>query len=227
MNLAMKSIIAWFILIAIACPTVGFADETGVVKNWLALQSDIKSLTADFKQERRTREGSRPIVTEGKFAYSAPGSFRWQMGDPAVTLAVQETGGDLVVVNVRRKRAKVYPLELLKSEEAAMGFSFIEAGFPKTQEEFEKNFTIKGVETRDGLHHVTVGINDRRTSMGLRKMVFYLAENTYELRGFYLRFRTSGSITTTFSGVKKNGEIPDSTFKLDLGGYETTTHKAK
>lgn len=201
------------------------ADE--VVERWLAGQAEIRSLTADFTQERRLREGKRPIVSEGKFAFAAPGSFRWQMGDPAVTIAVQKRDGDLVVANVKRKRATVFPQEVLEQEEEAMGFSFIEAGFPKTLAEFEKNFSVQEVESRDGIYHVTVAINDRRTSIGLRKMVFYIAEGSYELRGFYLRFRDSSSITMRFKGVRKNPRIPEGAFSMDLAGYETTTQGVK
>jgi outer membrane lipoprotein-sorting protein len=149
------------------------------------------------------------------------------MGKPAVTLAVQKKDGDLVVANVRRKKAKVYPLKALEQEQAAMGFSFIEAGFPKSLAEFEKNFSVKEVETVDGIHRVTVTINDRRTSVGLRKMVFFIAADSHDLRGFYLRFRDSSSITTRFTGVKKNPGIPQDEFKLDLSSYETTVHGEK
>lgn len=208
-------------------PSVVSADDSAVVQKWLAKQTTITSLTADVTQERRLREGRRPIVTEGSFAYAAPGSFRWQMGDPAVTLAVQRAEAELIVANVKRKRATVYPLEVLKQEEAAMGFSFIEAGFPKTLGEFEKNFTVKEVETKDRVHHVTVTMNDRRTSIGLRKMVFYIAEGSYDLLGFYLRFRDSSSITMRFTGVKENPGVPESMFKLDLAGYETKVQGAR
>jgi len=203
------------------------AGGSEVVKKWLEGQSDIRSLKADFTQERCLREGRRPIVSEGKFSYAAPGSFRWQMGEPAVTLAVQKEAGDLVVANVRRKKATIYPVELLKAEESAMGFSFIEAGFPKTRAEFDKNFTVKGVETKDGIHHVTVTINDARTSVGLRKMVFYIAEGSYDLLGFYLRFRDSSSINTRFEHVLKNGAVAAADFQVDLAGYETTVSEGK
>ena len=199
------------------------ADADGVVEAWLAGQADLRSLTAEFTQERRLREGRRPIVSEGTFSFEAPGAFRWQLGEPPVTVAVQEQGGDLVVANLKRKRATVYPPESLEKEEAAMGFSFVEAGFPETLAEFEKNFTVQGVESKDGIYHVTVKINDRRTSIGLRKMVFFIADGSFELRGFYLRFRDSSSVTMRFSGVKKNPDLPEEAFELDLTGFETKT----
>lgn len=227
----MTSTLLRLFLVGIVCGFAGFPvlalAETEVVKKWIEGQSNIKSLTADFTQERRSREGRRPVVSKGKFSFAAPGSFRWQMGEPAVTLAVQQAAGDLVVANVKRKKATVYPVALLKAEEAAMGFSFIEAGFPKTLAAFEKNFTVSGIETKAGVHHVTVTINDRRTSVALRKMIFYVVEGSYDLRGFYLRFRDSSSITTLFKNVKKNAAVAAADFKVDLSGYETTVSKGK
>ncbi len=213
-------------LLWLAVPGLG-DDAGGVVEKWLAGQADIRSLTADFTQERRLREGRRPIVTEGKFSFKAPGAFRWQMGDPAMTVALQKQDGELVVANLKRKRATVYPRAVLEREEAAMGFSFIEAGFPKTLAEFEKKFSVREVESSDGIHHVTVTVNDRRTSIGLRKMVFAIAEGSYELRGFYLRFRDSSSITMRFTGVQRNPELAEDAFSLDLEGFETKVHEAE
>ena len=211
-------------LALLAClSTPASASDTEVVKKWLANQSKIKSMTANFTQQRILREGKRPIVSDGKFSFVAPGSFRWQMGTPAVTLAVQKRGGDLVVTNEKRKRATVYSAETLEEEEEARGFSFIEAGFPRTLAEFEKNFTVTDTELKDGLYHVTVKVNDRKTSAALRKIIFYIAPNSYDLRGFYLRFRDSGSIATTFKNVKKNASVPSSAFEVDLSGYKTET----
>lgn len=204
-----------------------FAKDSPVVTEWLAAQANLKSLTSDFRQERVLREGRRPIVSEGKFAYSVPGSFRWQMGEPAVTLAVQKAKGDLVIANVKRKTATIYPFAVVKEEEAAMGFSFIEAGFPKSKQEFDKNFTITDEELKNGVHHVTVKLNNRRASLGLRKMIFMIDEQSFKLRGFYLRFRDSSSITTTFSNVRENPGVQNSAFSVDLSGYETKTEKVK
>lgn len=222
--MTMTRLILWWVL---AGAFSGSASAVDVVEKWLEGQAGIKSLRAEFTQQRLLRQGKRPIVSEGKFSYAAPGSFRWQVGDPAVTLAVQEQGGDLVVANVRRKKAKIYPLALLGKDEAALGFSFVGAGFPKTMAEFKKNFSVEGVEHRDGEHHVTVTFNDRKSPAGLRKMVFYIGEGTYDLRGFYLRFRDSSSIATRFKKVQKNAALPAGEFKVDLSGFQATTHPAK
>ena len=223
----MNRIASSCLLLLVACLSPASGNESAVVKDWLAAQAGLKSLTADFTQSQRLSDDRRPIVTKGKFAFAAPGSFRWQMGEPAVTLAVQNKDAELVVANVKRKRATIYPQEVLKKEEAAMGFSFIEAGFPRTIAEFNENFTVTGEELKDGIHHVTVKFNSRRVSLGLRKMIFYLAEGSHDLRGFYLRFRDGRSITTQFSNVKKNPGIPASHFRIDLAGYETRIERAK
>ena len=213
--------------VLLPCQVASGDPAHDVVERWLAGQAEIRSLTADFTQERRLREGKRPIVSEGKFSFAAPGSFRWQMGVPAVTVAVQKKDGDLVVANIKRKRATVFPHEVLEQEGDAMGFSFIEAGFPKTMAEFEKDFEVQKLESDAGIHRVTVTMKDARTSIGLRKMEFHIAEDSYELRGFYLRFRDSSSITMRFKGVQKNPGVGEEAFKVDLAGYETKVHQAK
>ena len=132
-----------------------------------------------------------------------------------------------MVANLKRKRATVYPLEVLKEEEAALGFSFIEAGFPRTRAEFEKNFTVKEVATKNGVHELTVTINHRRTKLALRKMVFHLAEGSLDLHGFYLRFRNGSSVTMRFNNVRKNPGVPASKFEVDLAGFDAETHRKK
>ena len=216
-----------FVIAVLMLQSVVVAQDVSVVEKWINAQADLKSLKANFTQERRLREGRRPIVSEGELEFVAPGSFRWQMGKPAVTLAVQKKNGDLTVVNVSKKEAMVYPFELLKEEEMARGFSFMDAGFPKTLEEFQKNFTLKETELKEGVYHVAASINDAKASIGLRKIVFYIDEKSFELRGFYLRFRDSSSITTYFSEVTENATIPSSSFELDLSGYKVETLQAK
>jgi len=215
------------LLLVVGCLSSAQAVEKEPVKKWLAKQAGIKTLTAGFSQERVLRPGRRPIVSKGRFSFAEPGSFRWQMGEPAVTVAVQKKDSDLIVANIKRKTAVVYPLAVLKAEEAAMGYSFIEAGFPRTIEEFEENFTVAKVESKDGEHHVTVTFNDKKVSVGVRKMVFYLDETSFDLRGFYLRFRDSSSITTRFSNVKKNQELAKGHFKMELDGYDVERAEKK
>ncbi|MFT4550974.1 MAG: outer membrane lipoprotein-sorting protein [Verrucomicrobiales bacterium] len=207
--------------------SAAIANDSVVVTKWLAGQAKIKSLKADFTQDSTQSAKGSPITTDGKFAYSAPGSFRWQMGEPAVTLAVQKAKGDLVVANLRRKEATIYPFAVLKDEEAAIGFNFIEAGFPKTAAEFDKNFTVTGEELRDGIHYVTVKLNNKRMALGLRKMIFYVADGSFELRGFYLRFRDGSSRHTVFKNVEKDPGVPDAEFMVNLTGYKTKVQKTK
>jgi outer membrane lipoprotein-sorting protein len=200
------------------------AAETDVtpIKRWIEKQASAKTFYSEFQQERQLRSLKKPIVNDGKFWFEAPGSFRWELGSPAKTIAVQRSKQDLLILEPVKKTGKRYTVAAIQEEGKARGMEFLEAGFPRTFEDFEKNFKVQTVELNPakGYYEAEVSIRDRKTSVALRKMVFHIDAKSYELRGFHLRFRDSSTITTTFTKSKPNANIPSGTFNVDVSGYK-------
>jgi len=207
-------------LCALADARVHAEPDVSVVKRWIAAQGSYTTLHVVFRQERHLRALKKPIINTGKLWYSGAGAFRWQLGDPPVSLAIQERGGDLLALNPRKKDGKRYTRAELRDGGGAQGLAFLDGGYPRTWEEFNRNMRVTGVErTSAGTYEVTTALRDRKASLAVRKIVFQIDASTFHLQGFYLRFRDSSAIQTTFLKVIPNAKVSPSLFQADLTGY--------
>lgn len=214
------TIIAGCLSLGTSSLAAGDAIDPTPVKKWIEKQADVKSFYAEFEQERRLRALKNPLVNRGKIWFEAPGSFRWQIGEPPEAVAVQKKDKSLIILNPEKKTARQYTMEELREENGARGASFLDAGFPRNWDQFDRNFKLTDMTLNNGLWEATVSIRDRKTAVALRKMIFYIDAATYDLRGFYLRFRDSSSITTRLLSTQKNPPAIGGRFEVDLSGYE-------
>jgi len=220
----MKALSLLITLLTFSILSARSADETidvTPIKSWIEKQSKAKSIYSEFEQQRKLRALKKPITSPGRFWFEAPGSFRWELGEPAKTIAVQKEKEELLILEPQKMKGKRYSFEKLQEEGKARGIEFMEAGFPSTYADFEKNFKVLSVTLNaNGAYEAEVAIRDRKTSIALRKMIFFIDSKSYALRGVHLRFRDSSTITTTFSKTKVNPDIPSSTFTVDTTGYK-------
>ena len=79
----------WIPLCAVA--SVSHAgDPGGRFDQWLAVQTNLQSWSADFIQTRSLKVLAQPLVATGKVWVTTPGLFRWELGQPAQTIALRQ-----------------------------------------------------------------------------------------------------------------------------------------
>ena len=205
--------------------SIAGADDLEPVRKWIKGQAGMKTAIVEFAQERRLRTLRKPIVKEGTFWFQAPSSFRWEVGSPAEIIAVQKAKGDLFVVDQEKKRIDQYPYEVILKKGSSKGLSFLEAGFPRDLEDFQKNFKVLSVEEKQGFTEVQTRLTDRRASLGCRKIVFFLDLKTSELRHVHLYFRDGSIMTNRFKSMKVNQSISPDKFSVKTDGYEVVKKK--
>lgn len=86
---AMKK--AWlfvFILLA-AAPLMAWADDFEKLRRDSAR---IKTISADFVQKKTLKILSKPLVSEGKFYYTAPDFIRWEYAKPLRSIVISGKG---------------------------------------------------------------------------------------------------------------------------------------
>ena len=121
--------------------------DAGPIKQWLARQDKLHSLSADFEQTRAFHSLRDPLVSKGHFWFAAPNSFRWEVGDPAklIYLRKKET---IFVIQPPKKRAQQVSPEQLQQEASPALFKFPLA---KDFEDFNRQFDLRAVAL-DGTH---------------------------------------------------------------------------
>jgi outer membrane lipoprotein-sorting protein len=72
-------------------------DTNAVVSGWLKAQAGLKTWEADFTQTRTLRTLKQPLVSAGHVWFAMPNQFRWELGNPAQTIAVRDAQQMLVI----------------------------------------------------------------------------------------------------------------------------------
>lgn len=191
------------------------------VKQWINHAKAAKSVVVEFTQERHLRAVTKPLVSTGRMWFKAPGALRWQVGEPPKLIALQQTrGGDLIVLEPKKREARVFSAAALQDKSGP--FAFIEASFPTSLEAFQEKLRIDRVELRGGLVEVSGQMKDRRINVAVLKIVFIIDPASHRLRSLEVWFHDGSKIVNQFSKVTENTEVPDRLFTESLEGWKVT-----
>jgi outer membrane lipoprotein-sorting protein len=86
---SMKKIIMVLLILLVLLPASVCAD------NFERLRRDssrISTISADFVQKKFMKILSKPLVSEGKFYYTAPDSIRWEYSKPIKSVVISDKG---------------------------------------------------------------------------------------------------------------------------------------
>jgi outer membrane lipoprotein-sorting protein len=200
-------------------------DDRAALREWIERASRVTSIEAEFVQERLLKTFNRPLISQGRMWFKAPGSLRWQIENPPKLIVVQpRKGADLHVLEPKEKRARVYRNNG-QSPQARQVLTFLEAGFPRTLNEFEERFRISQVQADESTLVVTGQTNDRRAAVAILKVVFAIDRPTSRVQRIEIWFRDGSKIINRINNVPENVPLPASLFDVDLAGYEVETSK--
>jgi len=119
----------------------GAAELEPAVGAWLVAQTNIQAWSADFVQTRTLKSLTEPLTATGHVWFAAPNRFRWELGNPAQTIAVRAPQ-ELLVIYPRLKRVERFPLTGEKTGRWGDALALLEAGFPRSQAELLAQYNI-------------------------------------------------------------------------------------
>jgi hypothetical protein len=197
-----------------------FAEiDTAPIKQWIDRSAKIKTFQVEFKQLRYLKTVRKPLESAGKIEFAAPGSLRWQSGDPPTTIATMKPGGALTVQHVAKKEAEVMTREALEDKAGGQALAMLESGFPTSMDEFQKRFTVSEVQKVDGGYfRVSAQLAGGHNPV-IRKVEFFIHEAGWTLGGLHFHFRDGSRIENTFTATKENVKLGENIFTPDLSGY--------
>jgi outer membrane lipoprotein-sorting protein len=111
------------------------------VSSWLNAQTNVKTWTADFLQTRSLKSLTQPLIAKGHVWFAAPNRFRWELGNPAQTIAVRATN-EMLVIYPRLKRVERFSLSGVQAGPWKDALALLEAGFPRDAEQLESQYNI-------------------------------------------------------------------------------------
>lgn len=190
--------------------------DTAPLEAWLKRQSEIRTLEADFIQQRTLPALKKPVESPGKLWMGENGRLRWELGTPPKTIAVSD-GSELTFVDVAKQRAKVMDADSSEARSFTMlSGDSMNRGLDGFLEVFEP------VESRvvNGIYQLTTRPKPRQMRSKVGWVYFDIDPGRNELRALEIRLDDKSRIKTIFRNTRFNRAIPADRFQLDLSGYQ-------
>ena len=194
------------------------------IRKWLAGQASVRTIQADFTQTRSFHALRDPIASPGHLWFSAPHSFRWELGDPPKTVVLRR--GDLyLVVQPAKKHAERQSAADLGGQAGGREMPMMDFPFAKDFDDFNRRFEVLAVTTRDTHCHVEMLPRDPQ----MRKLLEVARIDFDTATGFLISFefvtRDGSSLRNEFTNVRLNGKIDPARYEYDLTGYDVAAAK--
>ncbi|MBN2040535.1 MAG: outer membrane lipoprotein carrier protein LolA [Spirochaetes bacterium] len=78
-----------FVIFSVITSAALYADDWDEIKN---VAKDIKSVKADFIQEKHLKILNKPLISKGRFFFTAPTSLRWEYITPVKSILLMHNG---------------------------------------------------------------------------------------------------------------------------------------
>ena len=212
------------VMVATSLPA---ADPNAIVNAWLAAQTNLTTWQADFTQTRALKTLTQPLTARGRVWFAAPQRFRWELGEPAQTIALRQPT-EVLILYPRLKRAERYPLDAAAAGPWKDAMALLDAGFPRSRVELDATFTIAALTETNGMH--TLSLHPKSVSarklMPEIQLTFSTQDNV--LRSTQLRFTDGSLLRNDFTNVVTNPKLDAGLFQPAIGAdYKLSQPAAK
>lgn len=208
-----------FLVFALALPLTSQESrlvDTAPLREWLARQAEIRTLAADFTQTRRLRALRDPVSRPGRLWFQAPGAFRWELGDPAETIALRRDG-TITLVSVRRRTYRRF--DPAAAVAGARELPFLEFPLAADYAAFRERFTLLDLTATAERGEFSFLPRDPAAVRALREIRVVFDRRSGHLLSFEVTARDGSVLRNEFTNVRVNGPLPAGLFTFDAAGY--------
>ncbi|MCD6049791.1 MAG: LolA family protein [Verrucomicrobia bacterium] len=209
---------AWLIATALTAaePSADLLDR------WFAAQQKLQTWRADFVQTRTLKALSNPLSTPGKAMFQAPNEFRWELGQPAQTVAIRGTN-EMVVLYPNLSRAERYPVNAEQAGRYKDLLVLLEAGFPRDRKSLEASFRIMKQTTLDGRHEVVLQPRSSNAKRLMPELKLSFRTSDLSLLSTEMVFSDGSTMRTEFKQAEQNPKLEAGLFSTAIpAGYQVS-----
>jgi outer membrane lipoprotein-sorting protein len=189
------------------------ADETNSVLNsWFVAQTSLHTWSADFVQTRALKTLTQPLVARGHIAFSMPNDFRWELGQPAQTIALRH-GDEMFVIYPRLKRAERYSLGAGTPTGWRDTMSLLQAGFPRDRKELDAQFQILSLTQTNAAWQMSLQPKSPFARRMMPELCIGLATNDFSLASTELVFVDGSRMRNDFTNAVVNPPLDENLFE--------------
>jgi len=191
------------------------------IRKWMTTQKSLHSTAADFVQTRALQTLRSPIAVPGKIWFAEPGSFRWEMGDPA-KLIVLSSGDGVYIIHPQKKKAEHVPAGTVSKQAGMEGMGMMKFPFTGGMDAFLQQFDVLDISTEGTRCHLKVLPKNAQARKFLSAIVFDFDTATGALLLLEFTTREGSSMRNEFANIQLNTKIDPAVFHYDLTGYKVT-----
>ena len=132
--------VAWLCLALSLAALSAQAQTEKLLDQWIAAQTNLHTWSADVVETRALKSLSQPLVSTGKVWVAMPNRFRWELGQPAQTIALRQPD-QLFIIYPRLKRVEKYPLTGNQTGPWRDALALLDASFPRNRADLDSHFS--------------------------------------------------------------------------------------
>lgn len=185
-------------------------DSSALVSRWLVNQTNIHTWSADFLQTRALKSLTQPLTATGHVWFAAPDRFRWELGNPAQTIAVRQPE-QMLVIYPKLKRVEKYALNNAAGPWRD-ALALLEAGFPRDRAELESRFTIQSTDIKNGVCELTLQPKSSTARRMMSQIKIAFDTSDFLLRATELKFADGSTMRNDFNHSKLNDTLAPALF---------------
>jgi len=172
---------------------------TDIISKIIEMQRSIRTMRAEFVQEKHSKLLEMPIISRGVFLFTVPERFVW---DYSEDMRVVSDGKRLMLYYKKLKEADI--MDISKFPSLPVSFSI---------ESLTKRYHIEVIEA--GAHRYILKVTPIIESMPLREIIITLDERATPLEVKMIE-RTGDSSVIKFTNMKVNITIPEESFSMKV-----------
>jgi outer membrane lipoprotein-sorting protein len=205
-------------LFFLAVFTAHAAEPGPVLDTWFSAQTNLHSFTADVIQTRTLKVLSQPLVSTGKVWVVIPNRFRWEIGQPAQTIALRQPD-TLFLIYPRLKRAEKYPLNNNQPGPWRDALALLEASFPRSRADLESHFRVLSVTQTNANWELRLQPKSSLARQMMAEIGITVRTNDFSLAATEMKFADGSRMRNDFTNVVLNPVLGEEIFdvKLDSG----------
>jgi outer membrane lipoprotein-sorting protein len=202
-------------LLLLACLASSANAAADQVDSWIGAQANLHSWSAEFVQTRTLKTLAAPLKTNGRLWYQAPNRFRWELGDPAQTIALHHSN-EMLVIYPRLKRVERYAQGREQTGPWSDTLALLQAGFPSSRAEFDRQYRILSQSGSSDLLELLLEPRSAASRRMIPRIKITLAAGTFELRATELSFADGSTLRNDFNSPEANPKIDENLFRAEI-----------
>jgi len=210
-----RKCLSFLLFVLTIVPVAAFAAPPGqtlesVLTEVQKRQKDVKSIEADFRQEKTLDLLAEPQVSEGTFAYVSPDKVRWDYKSPArVVMLIAD--GRLTNWYPDLKRADT--LEVTRFQDRI--FKYMGAG--SAIDELSSYFNFRFTEKKgSNAYRLDLAPKTKQIEQRVKSITIWIDRDTYLTNRIEYVEGDGDSTIYEFSNIRVNEPVDPKRFELDL-----------